>query len=120
MGEWGQDLLQPVDLLLEADVERLAHAAQRLDPRLDVVGLEVGRQLGLQFLDHLQHHLLARQPAAAAALLGLDVQDGPKHRLGLRGAVGEVGVAVQPEDLGVVHQGQVLDVPVHSRHGHSK
>ena len=80
---WGQDLLQPVDLLLEADVERLAHAAQALDPRLDVVGLEVGRQLRLQVLDHLQHHLLARQPAAAAALLGLDVQDGPKHGLGL-------------------------------------
>ena len=99
------DLLQPVDLLLEADVERLAHAAQCLDPHLDIVGLVVGRQLGLQVLDHLQHHLLARQPAAAAALLRLDVEYGPQDGLGLRGAVGQVGVAVQPEDLRVVDQG---------------
>ena len=40
-------LLQPVDLLLEVDIERLAHAAQRLDAHLDVVRLVVGRQLGL-------------------------------------------------------------------------
>jgi len=101
----GADLLQPVDLLLEADVERLAHATQRLDPHLDVLGLEVGWQFGLQVFDHLQHHLLARQPTAAAALLGLYVEDGPQHGLGLGGAVGEVGVAMQPEDLGVVHKG---------------
>eukprot|EP00964_Phaeocystis_antarctica_P136255 scaffold100686_cov63-Phaeocystis_antarctica.AAC.1 len=104
------DLLQPVDLLLEADVERLAHAAQALDARAHVVRLVVGRHLGLQVVDHLQHRLLAREAAAAAALLGLDVEDDAEHLLRLQRAEGQVGVAVQPEDLGVVHEGQVLDV----------
>ena len=57
-----------------------------------------------------QHDLLAREPAAAAALLGLDVEDGRERRLGLRRAEREVGVAVQAEDFRVVDERQRLDV----------
>mmetsp|Transcript_4252 Transcript_4252/g.11007 ORF Transcript_4252/g.11007 Transcript_4252/m.11007 type:complete len:278 (-) Transcript_4252:244-1077(-) len=62
----GDDLLQPVDLLREADVERAAHAAYRLDLLVHLVAHEVGRQLQLQVLRLLEDDLLAGEATAAA------------------------------------------------------
>mmetsp|Transcript_28427 Transcript_28427/g.73167 ORF Transcript_28427/g.73167 Transcript_28427/m.73167 type:complete len:201 (+) Transcript_28427:455-1057(+) len=66
------DLLQPVDLLPQADVERLL-PAERLDARLDVVAAVVRRQLRLERLDLAQHDVLARLARAAARVLWRDV-----------------------------------------------
>mmetsp|Transcript_36303 Transcript_36303/g.72197 ORF Transcript_36303/g.72197 Transcript_36303/m.72197 type:complete len:386 (-) Transcript_36303:1608-2765(-) len=101
--------LHPIDLLLEADVERLAEPAECLDAHLGLLGVVVGRHLGLKVANHVEHNLLAGEAAAAATLLRLDVEDRAERRLGLRGAVSEVGVPVEAEDLRVIHQRQLGD-----------
>jgi hypothetical protein len=58
----------------------------------------------LEVLRLPEHDLLAREPAATARLLGLHVEDGLEHELGLHGAIREVCVRVQPKDLGVVNE----------------
>ena len=111
--------MQPIHLLLQADVEWLG-PTEPLDRVAHVVILVAARQLRLKRLDHAQHCVLARLAAAAAALLRLHVEHSAKNHLRLRSAVDDVGVGMQPKDGRCVDERQLLDVLAVHFHLHTK
>mmetsp|Transcript_20779 Transcript_20779/g.35680 ORF Transcript_20779/g.35680 Transcript_20779/m.35680 type:complete len:340 (-) Transcript_20779:11876-12895(-) len=88
--------------------------ADLLHAFLDVVLVPGLGHLLEQVVGQDHHLLLPGQPAPAARLARLDVQDGAQHRGRVPQAVRDVGVGVQPEDLGGVDLRHVLrdELPV--------
>mmetsp|Transcript_106269 Transcript_106269/g.307718 ORF Transcript_106269/g.307718 Transcript_106269/m.307718 type:complete len:669 (-) Transcript_106269:12010-14016(-) len=92
-------LLQPLNLLVEEDVERYAQTAH-LDDLGDVVILDIILREPVHELGGLgEHHVLAAHATATAAALGLRLAQRREERVHFLHAVSEVGVRVEAENL---------------------
>mmetsp|Transcript_14108 Transcript_14108/g.33880 ORF Transcript_14108/g.33880 Transcript_14108/m.33880 type:complete len:904 (+) Transcript_14108:88-2799(+) len=87
------------------------HLARRGHPHrlLDHLHVERRRQLGQDVAGHAADEVLAADAPAAARHARLQVDQVGPDVLGGVGVVRDVGVAVQPERLGRLHDGQAVD-----------
>lgn len=81
------------------------------DPSSHLVGDVVGRELLQHLIGQSQHGALARLPAPAATVLGLDADDGAQRLLRQVRLVGDVSVGMEAEHL-YVRQQQAVNIQI--------